>query len=64
MLKKALGALKEKGNYIIYVGKSDVSKMIGQKKSNILYLKNKGFNCKVKEKQELKNLELQIEREV
>ena len=64
MLKKALKELKDKGNYIIYVGKSDVSKMIGQKKSNIVFLKNKGFNCKVKEKTGLFNLELQIEREV
>lgn len=64
MLKKALKMLKDKGNYIIYVGKSDVSKMIGQKKSNIVFLENKGFNCKVKEKIGLSNLELQIEREV
>ena len=64
MLKKALKMLKDKGNYIIYVGKSDVSKMIGQKKSNIVFLENKGFNCKVKEKIGLSNLELQIVREV
>lgn len=64
MLKKALEQLKDKGNYTIYVGKSDISKMIGQKKSNIVFLKEKGFNCKVKEKTVLKNLELQIEREV
>ena len=49
---------------MIYVGKSDVSKMIGQKKSNIIYLNSKGFKCRVEEKQGLKNLELQIEREV
>ncbi len=64
MLKKALRLLNEKGKYIIYVSKSDVSKMIGQKRSNITYLENKGFLCKVKEKSGLNSLELQIEREV
>lgn len=64
MLKKALKLMNGKGDYTIYVGKSDVSKMIGQKRSNIVFLESKGFNCKVKEKTGLKNLELQIEREV
>lgn len=64
MLNKVLKALNEKGRYTIYVGKSDVSKMIGQKRSNIIHLKAKGFYCKVKQKDGLGSLELEIEREV
>ncbi len=63
MLKKALSTLVEKGKYIIYVGKSDVSKMIGQKRCNIVFLESHGFYCKVKEKEGLSNLELIIERD-
>lgn len=64
MLKKALSKLTFKGDYIIYVGKSDVSKMTGQRKSNLKYLQSKGYNCIVKVKESLSNLELEIEREV
>lgn len=64
MLEKVLKTLKTKGNYVVYVSKSDVSKMIGQKRSNILHLENCGFNCRVAVKEELKKLEIQIEREV
>lgn len=64
MLTKALKLLKEKGNYIISVNKSCVSKMIGQKKSNILFLETHGFYCKVKAKEDIKDLEIEIEREV
>ncbi len=63
MLKKALSTLAEKGKYTIYVGKSDVSKMIGQKRCNIVFLESHGFFCKVKEKEGLSNLELLIERD-
>lgn len=64
MLGKALSLLSEKGNYIIYVGKSDVSKMIGQKRSNILHLETLGYFCKVKQKEGLQELEIIVEREV
>ena len=64
MLNSALEKLCEKGNYTLFVGKSDVSKMVGQKKSNILYLEEKGFNCKVRVDENLKDLNLIIEREV
>ncbi len=64
MLNRALKLLNEKGKYIIYVGKSDVSKMIGQKRSNILHLESKGFLCRVKERSDLGNLNLLIERDV
>jgi len=62
MLNSALKMLNIKGDYIIYVDKKDVSKMIGQKKSNLLFLKTKGFNCKVKEKEGLGNLKIEVER--
>lgn len=64
LLQKALKSLKVKGNYIIFVNKSDISKMIGQKRSNILFLETHGFNCKVKAMEGLEKLEIKIEREV
>ncbi len=64
MLTNALSQLNEKGNYTIFVGKSDVSKMIGQKRCNILHLNSLGFNCSVKAKENLGDLQLEIKREV
>ena len=64
MLNKAFNKLSEKGKYTIYVGKSDVSKMIGQKQSNILHLRSLGFDCIVKVKENLGDLQLEIKREV
>ena len=64
MLNDVIKKLDAKGRYIIYVGKSDVSKMTGQKKSNINFLADRGYYCKVKVKPELKNLETEIEKEV
>lgn len=64
MLTKVLTCLFEKGNYTIYVGKSDVSKMIGQGRKNLIFLKTRGFDCKVKPCEGLGNLQFKIEREV
>ena len=64
MLTKALTTLFDKGDYIIYVGKSDVSKMIGQGRKNLIFLKTRGFNCKVKVDESLSDLNLRIEKEV
>ena len=64
MLSKALKILKEKGEYTIFVNKSDVSKMIGQKKSNIIHLKSLGFNCNVKTREDVAPNQLEIIREV
>ena len=63
-LSKALNKLKTKGNYSIFVNKSDVSKMIGQKKSNIIKLENLGFYCKVFADKNIKPNEIKIKREV
>ena len=38
--------------------------MIGQRKTNIKFLKVRGFNCKVKVDENLNNLNLRIEKEV
>ena len=64
MLSKALKILIEKGKYTILVNKSDVSKMIGQKKSNILHLKSLGFDCKVVANENIANEQIEIIREV
>ncbi len=64
MLENVIELLKEKGNYIIYVNKSDVSKMAGQKRSNLIHLASMGYNCKVKVLETLKEFEIKIEREV
>ncbi len=44
----AKSALKEKGKYNIFIKPSELSKMIGQKKSNISYLLSEGFDVSVK----------------
>ena len=64
MLDKALSQLGEKGKYIIYVNKSDISKMTGQNRSNIEYLAERGYYCRVKGSDGLENLEIKTEREV
>ena len=64
MLNKALEILKDKGRYIIYVGKSDLSKMIGQKRNNMSILESKGYFCRVKINENLTDLDLIIERDV
>ncbi len=64
MLNDVLSEISEKGSYRLYVGKSDVSKMIGQKRSNILFLESKGINCKVLTDESLSNLQVRIERDV
>ena len=63
MLNSALKKLNNKGDYIIYVNKKDISKMIGQKKSNLNYLKSQGFECKVCEKDGLGSLKIEVEKE-
>jgi len=57
-LEKALKVLAEQGDYEICVNQSSISKMIGQKKCNIDYLKNMGYNCKVKVNNELADFDV------
>ena len=63
MLNKAIKKLSEKGKYTLYVARCDVSKMIGQKRSNILHLSEMGYECCVKAKDSLDTLEIEIEKE-
>ena len=46
-LNTALGVLKDKGEYEIYVNDKSVSKMIGQKRENIEKLQNLGYKCRI-----------------
>lgn len=46
--KKAISLLEKQGNYTVFVHPSNISKMIGQKRSNIANLRELGFNCEVK----------------
>ncbi len=60
-LENAKNALKDKGDYIIYVNKGSVSKMIGQKRKNIEALRELGFNCKIIEDNSLGLFEIKTE---
>lgn len=64
MLNSVLKSIKEKGRYIIEVAQSDVSKMIGQGRKNILFLQSKGYNCKVVSADNIEKLKFRIKREV
>lgn len=63
MLVGVISKLTVKGDYIIYVGRSDVSKMIGQGRKNLLHLRDMGYNCRVKEDEALSGLDFRIERQ-
>lgn len=64
MLKGVLKSLTEKGDYIIYAAPGNISKMIGQKRKNLIFLSGKGYNCRVKEDKSLSGLNFRTEREV
>ena len=61
-LNNALNLLKQKGEYILFVNPSSVSKMIGQRKENILLLKKLGFDCIVKTDELCTEYEVKVER--
>ena len=62
MLENALKMLKTAGKYTLFVNKSSVSKMIGQHKKNIVFLKNLGFECTVKTDDSLDEFQIRAER--
>ena len=62
LLKNAQEILCEEGNYILYVNPMSVSKMIGQHKTNIEFLKKLGFDCVVKTDNSLSCYEVKSER--
>ncbi len=61
-LKNALNILREKGEYIIYVAKNSLSKMLGQRRNNIKILEEKGFKCRVYEAENLEPFQIKIEK--
>lgn len=64
MLTGVLASLTEKGKYKIRVAKSAVSKMTGQSRKNMIFLKSRGYDCKVSEDEKLSGLDFIIEREM
>ena len=64
MLTGVLSGLQEKGKYNIKVAKSAVSKMTGQGRKNIIFLKSRGYDCKVSADEKLSGLDFSIEREM
>lgn len=51
---------KPEGKYILRVAPSEISKMTGQKRKNILKLKDKGYQCKVKSDDSLSPYEILV----
>ena len=52
-LKETESQLTAKGEYTVYVPKGALSQAIGQKKSNLNYLADKGYSCRFKESDSL-----------
>lgn len=61
-LSKVKEQITEKGRYVLYVNKSNVSKMIGQNRSNIKELENSGYFCKVLTDNSLGKYQVIVER--
>lgn len=60
--KKAVALLNKQGEYTVFVHPSNISKMVGQKRSNIAKFKALGFDCKVKSDDTLGEYDLKILR--
>ncbi len=60
----ALSVLKKngKGSYILNVNPREISKMTGQKKENLLKLREKGYDCTVRGAEGLAKYEIEIQR--
>ena len=61
-LNNAKKLLDKKGDYILFVAPSAISKMTGQRKTNIEILKKLGFDCIVKPDYSLGGYEIRAER--
>lgn len=59
---KAISFMKKEGKYNIYVGPLSVSKMVGQGRSNLIKLKEQGFDCRVLEDENFKDFQILVER--
>ncbi len=64
MLTGVLSRLQGKGKYKINVSNSAVSKMTGQGRKNIIFLKSKGYDCRVLADEKLSGLDFRLEREM
>ncbi len=60
-LESARKHLKNKGRYILYVNRSSVSKMTGQKRKNLILLEEEGYKCKIGVDDTLKKYEVRVE---
>jgi len=62
----AFGKLSElgEGRYILNVSSKEISKMTGQKKENLIKLREKGYECSVKGVEGLSKYEVEIHKEV
>ncbi len=60
----ALGELekREKGSYVLAVSPKEISKMTGQKKENLIRLREKGYDCAVRGAEGLAKYEIEIQR--
>ncbi len=63
-LKAAKKKLKKQGNYTLFVRECDISKMVGQSRKNIEFLKEIGYNCNVKGDSSLLKYEVKIKESV
>lgn len=54
-------SLLPRGKYILYVNDREVSKLTGQRKTNLESFKSAGYDCKVKPSQNLSKYQIQIE---
>ena len=63
MYKRAVSRLGDKGEYILTVNPSSVSKMVGQKRENILRLKKLGYICRVSNSPTVKGEEIEIRKD-
>ena len=61
-LDKIICLLKTPGEYILHVAPGEVSKVIGQKKTNLIKLKEKGYICRVVENKSVKLFNVLPER--
>ena len=56
--------ITKKGSYLVFVNNREISKAVGQNKSNLTLLKNLGFNCKIVGKEEINVGDIKILKEV
>ncbi|MBQ7726312.1 MAG: radical SAM protein [Clostridia bacterium] len=64
LLNDLIPKLSEPGKYLVLVAKSDVSKMIGQGRKNLLFLQSKGYDCRVEAADGFENLQFEVRKEV